>query len=290
MAEDSKRKRKFSFPSLTRGRKITLLILAVMLILIIPGLYNRLKIVRYKVDSQKVNTPVRIVLVTDLHSCKYGKEEKELIEAIEKEDPDLLLLGGDIFDDKLSSDNTEAFLSGISGKYPTYYVTGNHEYWSSREDFESDLRILEKYGITRLRGEVKVLEINGNSIAVAGVDDPDLWYHEEGDFYQQLQTVTQNIPRDAFSILLTHRPELYETYLGRGFDLVLAGHAHGGQWRIPGILNGLYAPNQGIFPKYAGGRYSDGVTTMIVSRGLARESTLIPRIYDRPELVVIEIE
>ena len=149
---------------------------------------------------------------------------------------------------------------------------------------------MEKYGITRLRGEVKVLEINGNSIAVAGVDDPDLWYHEEGDFYQQMQTVTQNIPQDAFSILLTHRPELYKTYLGRGFDLVLAGHAHGGQWRIPGILNGLYAPNQGIFPKYAGGRYSDGVTTMIVSRGLARESTLIPRIYDRPELVVIEIE
>ena len=275
MAEDSKRKRKFSFPSLTRGRKIALLILAVMLILILPGLYNRLKIVRYKVDSQKVNAPVRIVPVRDPG---------------EKEDPDLLLLGGDIFDDKLSSDNTEAFLSGISGKYPTYYVTGNHEYWSSREDFESDLRILEKYGITRLRGEVKVLEINGNSIAVAGVDDPDLWYHEEGDFYQQLQTVTQNIPRDALSILLTHRPELYETYLGRGFDLVLAGHAHGGQWRIPGILNGLYAPNQGIFPKYAGGRYSDGVTTMIVSRGLARESTLIPRIYDRPELVVIEIE
>ena len=95
---------------------------------------------------------------------------------------------------------------------------------------------------------------------------------------------------EAFSILLTHRPERVEDYVGRGFDLVLAGHAHGGQWRLPGLINGLIAPNQGLFPRYAGGRYAlDGDTTMIVSRGLARESTRIPRLFNRPELVVVDI-
>ena len=92
-----------------------------------------------------------------------------------------------------------------------------------------------------------------------------------------------------YTILLSHRPELFEHYVSRGFDLVLCGHAHGGQWRIPRILNGLYAPNQGLFPQYAGGQYDSDATTMIVSRGLARESTRLPRIFNRPELVLVEI-
>ena len=92
-----------------------------------------------------------------------------------------------------------------------------------------------------------------------------------------------------FSVLLAHRPERIEDYLQYPFDLIVSGHAHGGQWRIPGILNGLLAPNQGFFPPYAGGQYDFADTTLIVSRGLARESTRIPRIFNRPELVVIDL-
>lgn len=92
-----------------------------------------------------------------------------------------------------------------------------------------------------------------------------------------------------YTILLTHRPERLDVYCQYGFDLVLAGHAHGGQWRIPGIVNGLWAPNQRLFPAYAGGRYEQNGTTMIVSRGLARESTWLPRWYNRPELVIIDL-
>lgn len=90
-------------------------------------------------------------------------------------------------------------------------------------------------------------------------------------------------------MLLSHRPELFETYQKYGFDLVLSGHAHGGQWRIPGVLNGLFAPDQGLFPEYAGGRYDYAEGTMIVSRGLARESTPVPRIFNRPEVVIVDI-
>ena len=94
---------------------------------------------------------------------------------------------------------------------------------------------------------------------------------------------------EDFSVLLFHRPENPEEYASLGFDLVLSGHAHGGQWRIPGILNGIYAPHQGFFPKYAGGRYEIENTVMIVSRGLAKESNAVPRIFNRPEIVVIDI-
>ena len=94
----------------------------------------------------------------------------------------------------------------------------------------------------------------------------------------------------AYTILLAHRPEYYETYCNYSFDLVLCGHAHGGQWRIPYLINGLYAPNQGIFPKYAGGRYDGDKTTMIVSRGLDIETTWVPRIFNRPELVIIDLQ
>ncbi|MDE5792514.1 MAG: metallophosphoesterase, partial [Oscillospiraceae bacterium] len=106
--------------------------------------------------------------------------------------------------------------------------------------------------------------------------------------FKQIQELLKN--NNNYKILLSHRPELFEDYVTANFDLVLAGHAHGGQWRIPVILNGLYAPDQGLFPKFAGGFYQKENTTMIVSRGLARESTRIPRIYNQPELVVIDLE
>jgi predicted MPP superfamily phosphohydrolase len=93
-----------------------------------------------------------------------------------------------------------------------------------------------------------------------------------------------------YTILLAHRPEEIERYSAYHFDLVLSGHAHGGQWRLPGIVNGLLAPDQGWFPRYAGGEYLVNGTTLIVSRGLARESTRIPRIFNRPELVVVDLK
>ena len=112
---------------------------------------------------------------------------------------------------------------------------------------------------------------------------------EYSSFLQQMTALKKETEDDTYTILLSHRPELYEDYQQYGFDLVLSGHAHGGQWRIPGILNGLFAPDQGMFPGHAGGLYDDMSTPMIVSRGLARESTLVPRIYNPPELVIIDL-
>lgn len=276
---------------LTRKQIITrVVVFTVLLAFLGPGLYNKLKIVNYTVESDKIDNPVRIALVTDLHSCKYGDHESELIEAIDSQSPDVILLGGDIFDDKLSNDNAVYFLEGIAGRYPIYYVTGNHEFWGGVDQYEVQMGILEEYNIPRLSGDLVDLDINGNDITLIGVDDYD-GYLVDPELILENQFVDAylSLDADSYNIILSHRPEYIDTYAAHNYDLALCGHAHGGQWRIPGILNGLYAPNQGLFPKYAGGLYQVENTTMIVSRGLARESTIVPRIYDRPELVIIDI-
>ena len=271
-------------------RKITLLIIAAALVLFIAfGFDARLRVRHYAVESDEISARVRICLVTDLHSCRYGDGQKTLIDALDEEKPDIVLLGGDIFDDNMPDGNTEIFLQAIAGRYPCYYVTGNHECWCGEKAFSGKMEKLEKLGITRLSGETADIEINGERVCICGIDDPDARLIDRStNFPAQLSRLSQE--KEGYTVLLSHRPEKFEEYVKGGFDLVLCGHAHGGQWRIPLLLNGLAAPNQGLFPKYAGGRYESGETTMIVSRGLARESTRIPRFYNRPELVIIDVE
>lgn len=261
---------------------INLIILAVLLIICNP----LLKTVRYTFENDKVDAPVKIALLTDLHGSWYGKEQRELIKAIDREQPDVVLLGGDIFDDNVSYRESEETISILSKKYRCYYVTGNHEFWS--EDIENILSIIRSYGVTVLQGDTETVEINGQKINICGVDDPD--GTPGGTISKQLLQIEEKRNKDYYSILLSHRPEFYDTYRLYQYDLVLSGHAHGGQWRLPGIINGLFAPNQGLFPEYAGGLYEYEGGALVVSRGLDRWGIKLPRIFNRPELVVIEVK
>lgn len=277
-----------------RKKSVRIVILCLLIILVLLLVCDaRLKTVFYTIETEKVNQPVRIALITDLHSDKYGKHQSILVNAVVEQQPDIVLLGGDIFDDKRSYENAEIAIRQLAERYLCYYVTGNHEYWS--RDIETILGIVESCGITVLSGDCDTIEINGQTISICGVDDPDVTkYLAEGvPIEEQLASVEEAVIAEGtehYTILLSHRPELFETYQKYDFDLILSGHAHGGQWRIPFVLNGLYAPHQGIFPEYAGGRYDYEAGTMIVSRGLARESTPVPRIFNRPELVIIDIQ
>lgn len=264
-----------------------LICMLLCLTLIIPGLDSRLNVVHYAVEAGEITRPVRIALVTDLHSCAYGPDQRELIKAVDAEAPDIVALVGDIFDDDLPDDNTEAFLAGIAGRYPCWYVTGNHEHLSKGKAFDRKMAILKRLGIPRLSGQSASVEVNGQRLTVCGVDDPCAWSKSREKKYKA--QVRKLAGAKGFALLLAHRPEYATYYAECGFDLVLSGHAHGGQVRVPWLINGLYAPNQGFLPKYAGGLYQIGDTTLIVSRGLARESTRVPRFYNRPELVIIDI-
>ncbi len=281
----------------SRRRFLLRLLLLILAVLLLAAFDFRLSVRSYTIDSPKVSEPLRIALITDLHSCRYGNKQENLIRAIDRQKPDAVLLGGDIFDDVLDDENTETFLKGIAGHYPCFYVTGNHECWSGSDSFKDKMQILDNCGIPILSGEYRNLTIKDESIRICGIDDPDFFRMEseishkeaENHFIAQLDAVGSQTDDSVFSLLLSHRPEYFSEYLSYSFDLVLCGHAHGGQWRIPLLLNGLFAPDQGLFPKYTGGRYDQEGTCMIVSRGLARESTHIPRIFNRPELVIVDI-
>ena len=245
---------------------------------------SRLILRTYPVETEKVSAPVRLAVLTDLHSCRYGEEQRELLDMVAalSPQPDGVLLVGDIVDDELPEDNAWTTIEALSAVYPCFYVTGNHE-WRGGEA-ERICGQMEACGVAVLRGEsVELATDSGQTIQICGIDDPEAG--AEG----QLEQVGGQVEDGVFSVLLAHRPEGIEAYLCYPFDLVVSGHAHGGQWRIPGILNGLIAPNQGLFPKYAGGRYDFANAALIVSRGLARESTRVPRIFNRPELVVIDL-
>lgn len=272
----------------TKKQKVFLMIvgfLVAVVLLVLTGAFDSGLVTRnYILETEKVSDPVRLAVLTDLHSCDYGENQEELLNAVLNLDPqpDGILLVGDIVDDELPEDNAWYTISKLSEFYCCFYVTGNHE-WKSGE-VERICGEMERLGVTVLHGDSFFLSNGqGQMVAICGIDDPNV------GAAGQLEQVGESVDPETFTVLMSHRPERIDEYLSYSFDLILCGHAHGGQWRLPGLINGLLAPNQGLFPKYAGGQYDFEDTTMIVSRGLARESTRVPRIYNPPELVVVDI-
>jgi predicted MPP superfamily phosphohydrolase len=197
---------------------------------------------------------------------------------------------GDIIDDAAPIIGTRLLLAGIRDVAPMYYVSGNHEYRSCA--MRKIRRELQSFDVIILPDTYARISVKGNDIIIAGVDDPykrffaaPAYNQEESmkNAFRELDTVA------AYKILLAHRPERIKRYGEYSFNLVVSGHAHGGQVRVPFILNGLFAPHQGWFPKYAGGLYRHASLTHIVSRGLSIYPNL-PRIFNPPELVFIKIE
>ena len=276
-----------------KNKKLFLVVFCLVLIFLFvsAALDSRLKVVHYEIENPKSETPLRIALITDLHSCLYGGEDQsELLENLRAQNPDVVLMGGDIFDSRRMPDkNAEVFLKAAGKEFRCYYISGNHEVRHGKLDYYKE--IVDSCGIKVLDGYNTKLAISATSGTpdIYGFDDTTA-YKNLAEQLDHIEQMTENFHfPESFNVLLIHRPEHFEHYVNLGFDLVLCGHAHGGQWRIPGILNGLYSPGEGLFPKYAGGLYEKDGTTMIVSRGLARESTPLPRIFNRPELVIIDI-
>lgn len=278
------------------ARKATVAIIAVVSAV---GVWSELpEVTQYDLAVEASKIPVdglRLAVVSDLHSCRYGDGQRALIGAIRSQKPDAVLLVGDIFDDRLPDANTRTFLSGVAKEYPCFYVFGNHEYWSERIPEIKD--ILLDSGVTVLEGCVRTLSVRGVEVDICGIDDPT--YLMDGAWLAELDHVAAATAASSrLKILLSHRAEYACEYEKYDFDLVFSGHLHGGQWRIPGLDVGVCGPSSGgpysdermFFPRRAGGAYAlNDKTTLVVSRGLARESTPLPRLFNNPELVVVNL-
>ena len=260
-------------------------VLAILVVLTLIALDERLILRTYTVLSPKLTAEVRLAVVTDFHSSDNADDVVAMVASCA---PDAVLLVGDLFDDDTQNRPTERTLSlmrQLSALYPCYYVSGNHEAWTGEMD--ALYQQTEEAGVTVLRMSSGVLTVRGQRIALCGIPDPyEMVFSGAPDTEEQLRQALEDVDSADFTVLLAHRPELLAKYAQFPLDLVVSGHAHGGQVRIPGVLNGLYAPNQGWFPKLAGGAYTQDGTTLIVSRGLAVR-TRLPRIFNRPEVVLV---
>lgn len=260
-------------------------VLAILVALALIALNERLILRTYTVVSPKLTAEVRLAVVTDFHSSDNADDVVAMVASCA---PDAVLMVGDMFDDDTQNRPTERTLSlmrQLSAQYPCYYVSGNHEAWTGEMD--ALYQQTEEAGVTVLRMSSGVLTVRGQRIALCGIPDPyEMVFSGAPDTEEQLRQALEDVDSADFTVLLAHRPELLAKYAQFPLDLVVSGHAHGGQVRIPGVLNGLYAPNQGWFPKLAGGAYTQDGTTLIVSRGLAVR-TRLPRIFNRPEVVLV---
>lgn len=260
-------------------------VLAILVVLTLIALDERLILRTYTVVSPKLTAEVRLAVVTDFHSSDNADDVVAMVASCA---PDAVLMVGDMFDDDTQNRPTERTLSlmrQLSAQYPCYYVSGNHEAWTGEMD--ALYQQTEEAGVTVLRMSSGVLTVRGQRIALCGIPDPyEMVFSGAPDTEEQLRQALEDVDSADFTVLLAHRPELLTKYAQFPLDLVVSGHAHGGQVRIPGVLNGLYAPNQGWFPKLAGGAYTQDGTTLIVSRGLAVR-TRLPRIFNRPEVVLV---
>ena len=228
----------------------------------------------------------KIAHVSDLHSAVFGRKNEKLLSLIRAAKPDIIAITGDLIDSRHTDiDSALAFVEAAAEIAPVYYVIGNHE---SRLDFDEIEPRLIAAGARVLRNEAEDIGRGGERIRLAGIDDPS-FIRTGGTAEERAAAELEQLGDGGgtFTVLLAHRPELVEVYAEYGAGMVLSGHAHGGQVRLP-LLGGLYAPGQGLLPEYDSGLYSLGETQMVVSRGLGNSVAPL-RVNNRPELVIVTL-
>ena len=225
----------------------------------------------------------KVVQLSDLHGMRFGAENWRLVELVRQQEPDIIVLTGDIAGKDGALDNVEPLLSGIEGLAPTYYVNGNHE-WADGcvEEIEA---LMKSHGVTCLSNEIELLYRGEDSIAIVGAEDPN----GRADMIKPwgLSLRLGELYSDHFSLWLAHRNDYIQMYSDIGTDLILCGHGHGGIVRLP-FVGGLLNVNRSFGAEYESGVYSTPHFQMVVSRGLGN-SIPVPRLFNRPELVAVTL-
>lgn len=275
--------------------KKQVLISAALMCLIAWAIWGNtaLEVTEYEIASERIPeafSGFRIAQVSDLHNAEFGEENARLISMLSQTDPDIIVITGDLIDSRNTDiDIALEFCGSATEIAPVYYITGNHE--ARTAEYKHLKAGLEEAGVVILDNKKTELTREGESMTLIGIDDPSFpTDYLLGDAASVTATILDELQNesDGYTVLLAHRPELFDTYVASGIDLVFSGHAHGGQFRLP-FIGGLVAPNQGLFPEYDAGLFTEENTTMIVSRGIG--NSIIPlRFNNRPEIIVVELD
>ena len=279
---------------MNRKKRVLFVVAFVLVVLIVWTLWGNtaLEVNEYEVVSDQIPQGFegfRIAQVSDLHNAEFGEGNEKLIQLLSQTDPDIIVLTGDLIDSRHTDIEIALDFARQAIKLaPVYYVSGNHE---ARVHEYEDLKIgLAEAGVVILENQKVQITREGENITLMGIDDPsfqeDYLFGDSESVARQAIDELQN-ESDGYTILLSHRPELFDLYVDTEMDLVFSGHAHGGQFRLP-FIGGLVAPNQGFFPKYDAGEFTEENITMIVSRGVG--NSIIPiRFNNRPEIVLVTL-
>jgi hypothetical protein len=259
------------------------------------GMSFFLKTEYYRIVTEVTPASKRIVLLTDLHGNRHGRENEKLLSQIDAAQPDLVCICGDMITYKkrkkssLSEKDTKrtlSFLRVLAKQYPVYYSPGNHEI--RLPDYGEYKEEIKKTGIHYLENEWAYPD---GEYAIAGLDLPEYWYHKCWEKRQMknsdLEALLGEPEQGRFTVLLAHNPEYFPQYAKWGADMVCSGHVHGGMVRIP-FLGGVISPSLRLFPRFDAGLYREENKSMVLSRGLGLHHIKI-RIFNPPEISVIDI-
>ena len=263
--------------------KSAIVLLIVIALLLFCNFQNKhLETTHYTYAAEQLGADLegyRIVQISDLHNAKFGKNNQKLVGRIRECEPDMIVLTGDLVDSNHTDvDRAVQFVDEIVKICPVYYVTGNHEYWLDTSEYENLMDGLASAGVVILDDQVVEISRGDAKFRLVGLDDKSL---ADGTLEALLSDEKE------LTVVLAHEPQYFARYAGTGVDLVLSGHAHGGQFRLP-FVGGIVAPDQGFLPGYTAGEYYMNGTEMIVSRGLG--NSVIPvRLFNFPEIVCVDL-
>ena len=273
--------------------KSAIILLIVIALLLFCNYQNRhLETTYYTYKAEQLGADLegyRIVQISDLHNAKFGKNNQKLVDRIRECEPDMIVLTGDLVDSNHTNvDRAVQFVNEIVKICPVYYVTGNHEYWLDTSEYENLMDGLASAGVIILDDQVVEISRGDAKFRLVGLDDKSLADGTLGTLLNNAQNVAhEDSEKKEFTVVLAHEPQYLARYAGTCVDLVLSGHAHGGQFRLP-FVGGIVAPDQGFLPEYTAGEYYMNGTEMIVSRGLG--NSVIPvRMFNYPEIVCVEL-
>lgn len=281
-------------------QKVLLIVLSILVLLATVEIYisnTALQVTQYTVCSEKITAPIRIVFFSDLHGKEFGSDNERLLDLIAEQKPDLIAVGGDIFNndaDEAEIERNCSFIRRASEIAPVYFCMGNHEFNHLKDPRSVLPDRIRDAGATVLDSEYLDVELNGSAFRIGGYMG---FYRQPGmmsslnDYEKELTFCDSFEASDRFKLLLDHIPTSWIDWDYRNrcdVDLVLCGHYHGGVIRIPFLDQGVYAPYIGWFPPYTKGMFEGEMATCILTTGLAGYGA-IPRFFNRPEICVVDV-